>query len=110
MKSTLLFHKLWKSYFADTLANQEASRHNESIVSPGVISSCDLVADSLDLIAAHRTIPSAARINTLSNFTNQNHHQQPCRSRISETLRTRTLGRQYSAGVGASLPCGTYIT
>ncbi|XP_046647538.1 myelin regulatory factor-like isoform X2 [Daphnia pulicaria] len=95
-------------YFADTLANQEASRHNESIVPPGTVSSCDIVADSLDLITAHRSLSNAARIGTLANFTNQNHHQQPCRSRISETLRTRALGRQYSPGVGAPIPCGNY--
>lgn len=97
-----------QSYFADTLANQEASRHNESVVPPGAVSSCDIMADSLDLITAHRSISSAGRMSTLANFTNQNHQQQPCRSHISETLRTRALERQYSPGFGAPPPCGNY--
>ncbi|XP_045029018.1 myelin regulatory factor isoform X2 [Daphnia magna] len=92
-------------YFADTLANQEASRHNEPIVSSAMVSSCDVVVDSSDLIGAHRPLSNASRHSTLTNFSNHNHQH---RSRISETLRTRVQERQYGAGVGTSISCGAY--
>lgn len=96
------------SYFADTLANQEASRHHESIVPGGATSSCDLTVDSSDLIGVHRPVTASARIATSAGYnSNPNHQSQHCRSRINEISKT-SLGKSYHNRIGTSLSCGAY--
>lgn len=98
------------SYFADTLANQEVSRHQQHETS-----SCDLsVQQSSDSIrGVHRPLP--ARIcGTLSsasaNSYNINSNHQPLqvgRSNISaDTASKNSLGKRYNSG--GPLSCGVY--
>lgn len=92
---------LFNSYFADTLANQEASRHNEPTVVPGTVS-CEMAVDSPDLVSAYKSVTSAGRLNSSASYNNP----QSGRSRINETVRASQ--KQYNTRIGTSLSCGSY--
>ena len=84
------------SYFADTLANQEASRHS------GPLTVGDMsMAESSTLMATQRPMPSVNRM--YSNSSATLHPLPPASNRAS-----CHLGQQYAARNAAAIHCGPY--
>lgn len=85
------------SYFADTLANQEASRYESAVGDVGI--------SPTDYMVIHRTGTGNIRGNTPENYISSN--QQQVRPRIGE-IASASLRKQYNSHINTSLSCGAY--
>jgi len=93
------------SYFADTLANQEASRHSGSLSTTATSGNHNgdvIMVDSTSLLATPRPLTTAIRMGSSGYNNPQQLHAH------SGAMRSATNG-QYSTGrTGTSLHCSAF--
>lgn len=100
------------SYFADTLANQEASRHSGPLSASGGHADVVPTADpALMMNGSHLRGPTAVhhasgRIGNSSGYQQQQQHH----GSNSGSVRTSGLGGQYGSRTTAAVHCGAFST